>query len=182
MTSSQDPTGGTGPQGENEDAPGWGLPSAGPEPTGTPKSAGDDDAPLTALQQAVVNEVAEGQRALGDEMKWSRRSRLDLIGGYRGGLVGSEVDSVLASQAARRVSECELEAQFLAGATDAVSDTEPHFPAGGPPTPEEVHEAEMHPWPHHGMAETIEHNRALRQNPAAAGDGNGLPDAPPGTS
>jgi hypothetical protein len=130
----------------------------------------------------VVNEVTEGQRALGDEMRLSKRSRVSLFGGYGGGLVGSVVDSVLASHAAKRVSESELEAQFLAGATGAVSDAEPHFPAGGPPTPEEVHEAEMHPWPHHGMAETIEHNRALRQNPADTGAESGLPNAPPGAS
>ena len=85
---------------------------------------------------------------------------------------------MFASQDATRVTESEREAQFLAGAMDPEPDSEPHFPAGGPPTPEEVHEAEMHPWPHHGMAETIEHNRALRENPADAGAQNGPPDAP----
>jgi hypothetical protein len=124
----------------------------------------DEDAPLTPLQQAVVDEVAEGQHALGREMRWKRGSGLSLLG--PGGIVGYEIDSALAARAAKQVSASEREAEFLAGIKNSeAADEEPHVPAGGPPTLEEVHEAEMHPWPHHGMAETIEHNRQLRENP-----------------
>jgi hypothetical protein len=150
----------------SDDAPGWGLPSPDPETPAPVSLAGDDDAALTPVQQAVVSEVAEGQRALGHEMQWRRRSALDLFGGV-GGIAGSEVDSVLASQDAKRVAASEREAQILAGTVEPAPDAEPRFPAGGPPTPEEVHEAEMNPWPHHGMAETIDHNRQQR---AQAGD------------
>jgi hypothetical protein len=130
----------------------------------------DEDAPLTALQQAVVNEVAEGQRALGREMRWRRRAGLSLLGA--GGITGYEIDSALASRTAEQVSASEHEAEFLAGTSNSVAALEePHVPSGGPPTPEEVHEAEMNPWPHHGMAETIEHNRQLREK-SGAGDGD----------
>jgi hypothetical protein len=33
-------------------------------------------------------------------------------------------------------------------------------PAGGPLTPEEIHEAEMHPWPGHSMEETVARMRS----------------------
>ena len=182
MTSFEGPGGGAGgQQGEEDDAPGWGLPSVAPEPP-APTGTSGDDAPLTALQAAVVDEVAEGQRALGDEMRGRRRASLDLLGGgMAGGLLASEVDSALASRAASRVAESERELQFLTDSRDAGPEDEPHFPAGGPPTPEEVHEAEMHPWPHHGMAETIEHNRELHGAPAPTAPQSGPPDAPPGT-
>jgi hypothetical protein len=155
-------SGGAAKDTHGDDAPGWGLPAPQPEST-APAAAGDDSAPLTPIQQAVVSEVAEGQRALGNEMRWKRRSRLDLLGGFGGGIVGLGVDSVLASKAASQVSESELAAQLLVGASDTDHEAEPYLPSGGPPTPEEVHEAEMHPWPHHGMAETIEHNRQLHE-------------------
>jgi hypothetical protein len=145
----------------SDDAPGWGLPSPDPAVPAPVSPAGDDDAPLTPVQQAVVNEVAEGQRALGHEMRWRRRSAFDLSGGA-GGVLGSVVDNALASQDANQVAASERAAQILAGTVDPGPDAEPRFPAGGPPTPEEVHEAEMNPWPHHGMAETIEHNRQQR--------------------
>ena len=74
-----------------------------------------------------------------------------------------------ASQDAKRVAASERNAQILAGPVEPGLDAEPHFPAGGPPTPEEVHEAEINPWPHHGMAETIEHNRQLRQEAGDSG-------------
>src|ERR1700733_161952 len=83
-----------------DDGPGWGLPAPQLDSTSPPVAAGDDSAPLTPIQQAVVSEVAEGQRALGNEMRWKRRSRLDLLGGFGGGIVGLGVDSVLASKAA----------------------------------------------------------------------------------
>jgi hypothetical protein len=123
-----------------------------------------------------VNEVAEGQRALGHEMRWSRRSTLDLFEGT-GGVTASVIDSALASEDAKRVAESERETQFMAGALDSVHDPEPHFPAGGPPTPEEVHEAEMNPWPHHGMSETIERNRQLRQQAGDSGSQGSTPDS-----
>ncbi len=149
-----------------DDSPGWGLPSSDPA-TESSVSAGNDDAPLTPVQQAVVNEVAEGQQALGHEMRWRRRSDIDLFEGGAG-LGASMIDSMLAARAAGRVDETERQAEVLAGTSDTAADSEPRFPKGGPPTPEEVHEAEMNPWPHHNMAETIEHNRQLRQE----GSGN----------
>lgn len=175
MTAVEGP-GDPGRQDIAEDAPGWGLPSPGPEAPAVPGDvAPDDDAPLTAVQQAVVNEVAEGQRALGHEMQWRRRSTLNLFDGA-GGVTASVIDSALASEDAKRVTESEREAQFIAGTLDSVPDPEPHFPAGGPPTPEEVHEAEMNPWPHHGMAETIERNRQLRQQGGDSGSQGSTPD------
>jgi hypothetical protein len=153
----------------SDDAPGWGLPSPDPETPAPVSLAGDDDAALTPVQQAVVSEVAEGQRALGHEMQWRRRSTFDLFGGGGVGVAGSVVDSALASQDAKRVAASERNAQILAGPVEPGLDAEPHFPAGGPPTPEEVHEAEINPWPHHGMAETIEHNRQLRQEAGDSG-------------
>ncbi|MGO9342892.1 MAG: hypothetical protein ACLP6E_10290 [Acidimicrobiales bacterium] len=158
MTSVEGPDGAT-PYGEADDAPGWGLPSQAPE-VAPPIGGADDDAPLTPVQQAVVSEVAEGQRALGHEMRWRRRADVDL---WEGGAGASVIDSALASRSARQVDDSEREAQLLSGMRDPIANAEPHFPAGGPPTQEEVHEAEMNPWPHHGMAETIEHNRQLRQ-------------------
>jgi hypothetical protein len=164
---------------KGDDAPGWAMPIPGPESPDPPARAGDDNnTPLTPLQQAVISEVADGQHALGNEMRWKRRSRLDLLGGIGGGIVGLGVDSVLASKAARQVSESERAAQFLVDTPQTGQDAEPNFPSGGPPTPEEVHDAEMHPWPHHGMAETIEHNRQLHEVSGAPSDGGSPPDAP----
>jgi hypothetical protein len=166
---------------KSDGAPGWGLPS--PEPgsntsasTTEARSTGQQDAPLTPLQQAVVEEVAEGQRALGREMRWSRASRWQPFS--PGGVIGSSIDSALASRAARDVGESERRAEFLAGPPVPGSDEVLHVPAGGPPTPDEVHEAEMHPWPHHGMADTIERNRQLRGNPAGVADGDPPPEPP----
>ena len=72
----------------------------------------------------------------------------------------------MANRAARQVSESERQAEFLVGTLNSKPlGEELNVPAGGPPTPEEVHEAEMNPWPHHNMAETIERNRGLRSDP-----------------
>jgi hypothetical protein len=81
------------------------------------------------------------------------------------------IDALFASRAGMRARDAEREAQFLAEnsvprtVADKGPDDGPRALAGGPPTREEVYEAEMHPWPHHGMAETIEHNRGLCKNP-----------------
>ncbi len=92
-------------------------------------------------------------------------------------MFAGEIDSALASQAEGRATASEREAQLLIGTSDSGSDAEPHVPAGGPPTREEVYEAEMHPWPHHGMAETIKHNRELRKDPGDSGPQSGPSDA-----
>ncbi len=42
------------------------------------------------------------------------------------------------------------------------------IPLDPPPTPEEVHEAEMNPWPGHTMRETILRNRGQMQAPSGA--------------
>jgi hypothetical protein len=162
---------------ETGDSPGWALPKTAQTPTAQPDSPllgeaakEDDNQPLTATQQAVVNEVTVGQEALRREMRWGRRSTWSLLGGL--GSIGYTIDSALGSRAAIQVSESEREAEFLAPPPTS-SDEVLHVPAGGPPTPEEVHEAEMNPWPHHGMAETIERNRQLRANPG--GEAEGVP-------
>jgi hypothetical protein len=171
VTNEESPEGQGGTD-ERADAPGWGLPSSGEEPqvqASVPQAAGDDDAPLTTLQQAVVEEVSEGQRALGHEMRWRRRAGLSFLEG--GGITGNTIDSDLASRAARQVSDSERQAEFLVGTLNSKPlGEELHVPKGGPPTPEEVHEAEMNPWPHHNMAETIERNRHLRSTPDGSAD------------
>jgi hypothetical protein len=170
--------------GEGADPPGWGLPNSGteqqaqssvqPHASSQPQASveqgtGDDDAPLTTLQQAVVEEVTEGQRALGREMRWRRRAGLSFLEG--GGIIGNTIDSAVASRAARQVSDSERQAEFLVGTLNSKPLGEDlHVPAGGPPTPEEVHEAEMNPWPRHNMAETIERNRHLRSSPGGSDD------------
>lgn len=164
------------------DAPGWALPRTEPIPSAQPVSAStagaasdDDDRPLTATQQAVVNQVAVGQEALHREMRWGRRYKWSLLGGQ--GMIGYGIDSTMGSRATKQVSESERAAEFLVNRPPS-SDEVLHVPAGGPPTPEEVHEAEMNPWPHHGMAETIERNRQLRASAGSNGEGDPAPEAP----
>ncbi len=164
MTDDQN-SGAAGTSSGDQDAPGWAPPK--PQPAPQPESSGppaaSDDAPLTPLQQAVVEEVTEGQRALGREMRWKRRAGLSLFEG--GGVIGNSIDNAVANRAAKQVSESERQAAFLVGTLNSKPlGEELHVPAGGPPTPDEVHEAEMNPWPHHNMAETIERNRGLRSD------------------
>src|SRR5271157_1749469 len=178
MTDVEGPEGEVNQHDETDDTPGWGLPSTGPKSVALPANAGDNDAPLTEVQREVVDDVAKAQRELGTEERWRRASTRDLLGGgFDGGMFAGEIDSALASQAERRATDSEREAQLLVGTSDSGSDAEPHFPAGGPPTREEVYEAEMHPWPHHGMAETIEHNRELREASGDSGPQSGPSDA-----
>jgi len=178
MTSVEGPDGEVNQHDEAEDTPGWGLPSTDPKAVASPRATGDDDAPLTEVQREVIGEVANAQRELGTEERWRKASRRDLLGGGFGdGMFAGEIDSALASQAERRATASEREAQLLIGTSDSGSDAEPHVPAGGPPTREEVYEAEMHPWPHHGMAETIEHDRELREDPGDSGPQSGPSDA-----
>jgi hypothetical protein len=178
MTSDEGPEGEVNQHDEADNTPGWGLPSTGPKSVTPPGTTEDDVAPLTEVQREVVDEVSEAQRELGTEERWRKASRRDLLGGgFGGGMFAGEIDSALASQAERRATASEREAQLLIGTSDAESDAEPHVPAGGPPTREEVYEAEMHPWPHHGMAETIEHNRELREAPGDSGPQSGSSDA-----
>lgn len=174
MTSVGGPGGGSQDEKPAADAPGWALPT--PDP---------NSVPLTEAQLAVVEKVAEAQRALGKEEKWRRAFKWDVILGIFGG-VGSvlmrPVDAFLAARAEGKARDAEREAEFLVdlSAPKTVAQSEPkdefHVLAGGPPTREEVYEAEMHPWPHHGMAETIEHNRELRKNPVDAKPPNDRPN------
>jgi hypothetical protein len=153
---------GQGQDDEGPDGPGWALPRSekAPQPQGASPTASDDDAPLTPLQQAVIEQVTEGQRALKREVRWRRRGVLSFFEG--GGITGNVIDNAVADSAAKHVSEAERQAEFLVGDLNSKPlGEELHVPAGGPPTPEEVHEAEMNPWPHHNMAETIERNRGL---------------------
>ena len=79
---------------ETDDGPGWGLPLTGPESAAPPGSTGDNEAPLTELQQEVVGEGAKTQRELGTEEWWRKQSPEDLLGGrLGGGMVASEIDS-----------------------------------------------------------------------------------------
>jgi hypothetical protein len=188
MTGGEGPDSDDGPYDGPGDAPGWGsAPAPGATafaPPGPPGPPGVDDAPLTPLQQAVVDEVAKGQHALGIEERWARRSSIALDGGlYNDGLGGSftnaAVDNLLAQHADDQIDDAQRAAELAAAQSAAPAGADPHFPAGGPPTPEEIHEAEMHPWPHHGMAETIEHNRELRAAAGGSGADDGSPGAPP---
>ncbi len=174
MTRNEGPQGASSHDEEPADAPGWGLPSPDPASRAHARAGTDDETPLTAAQREVVEKVAEAQRALGSEARWRRASRWGLLGGIFGGVGGafsSKLDALLAARAEMRARDAEREAEFLAelSAPRPVADTrpddQPRALAGGPPTREEVYEAEMHPWLHHGMAETIEHNRALRKDP-----------------
>lgn len=125
-----------------------------------PHPHGEADQPLTPMQQAVVDEVSRGQEALGHEMFWRRLGTADLV---TGGIGGWAVDNAIGDISASAVAESNRAASSLAVTLGSQPlGEELHVPAGGPPTPEEVHEAEMNPWPHHNMAETIEHNRQLR--------------------
>lgn len=173
MTGVEDPPGRMNHDDEPVDAPGWGLPTPDPKSIVPAGATGEDEPPLTEMQREVIEKIAEAQRALRKEEKWRKASRWDLLGGIfgAGGVLTSTIDSLLASRAEGRAREAEREAQFLAEASvprtvaDTGPDEEPHAPAGGPPTREEIYDAEMHPWLHHGMAETIEHNRGLRKDP-----------------
>ncbi len=153
MTSVEGPDGEVNLNDETDDTPGWGLPSTDPKAMAPPGATGDNDVPLTEVQREVVDEVTEAQRELGTEERWRRASTRDLLGGgFGGGMFAGEIDSALASQAERRATASEREAQLLVGTSDSGPDAEPHVPAGGPPTREEIYEAEMHPgrtkgWP-----------------------------------
>ena len=174
-----------------------GGPTAAP-----PATVGEDDAPLTDVQREIVGKVADAQDQLGRAERWRRGASSGglFTGGWGGGLLASGIDSLLATHAEAQVDALDGEAQHLAdlaavgigdggggsrsgggggsGSGKSLPGTAavPRVPAGGPPTPEEVREAELHPWPRHGMAETIERNRGLRM---AAG-GTGTPSDPSG--
>jgi hypothetical protein len=156
---------------EAVDAPGWGLPT--PDPTSISPGGAAGEPPLTEVQREVIEKVAEAQRELGKEEKWRKASRWDLLGGIFsvGGVFTSKIDSFLASRAEMRARDAEREARFLAETAvprpvaETRHDEASRALAGGPPTREEIYEAEMHPWPHHGMADTIEHHRGLRKDP-----------------
>jgi len=173
VTSVEGPQSGINHDDEPVDAPGWGLPTPDPKSISPAGATGKGEPPLTEVQREVIEKVAEAQRALGSEEKWRKASRWDLLGGIFsvGGVLTSKIDALLASRAEMRARDAEREAQFLAETSvprtvaDTGPDEEPRALAGGPPSREEIYEAEMHPWLHHGMAETIEHNRGLRKDP-----------------
>jgi hypothetical protein len=132
---------------------------------GDTAGATDDAAALTPLQEAVVQDIAQGQHELKSADRFDRPLRLypDGIGLAGGGMLGA-LGRAVGAEKMQRVSDSDDEALFLAqqaGDADPVS-LRHVVPDGGPPTAEEVHEAEMNPWPHHNMAETIEHNRQMR--------------------
>jgi hypothetical protein len=117
------------------------------------------------MQQAVIDHISKAQHQLGRTERLTRASRWGLWGtGLGASSVFGASDRGGADLHMQRVSEEDDEALFLAEQTHADDPSGPRHivPEGGPPTPEEVHEAEMNPWPHHNMAETIEHNRQLR--------------------
>jgi hypothetical protein len=117
------------------------------------------------LQQAVVQDIAQGQQELKSAERFDRPStwNVNQFGLEGAGLMGALGRAVTAEKM-QAVSDSDDEALFLAEqARGGEPDSSRHVvPDGGPPTPEEVHEAEMNPWPHHNMAETIEHNRQMR--------------------
>jgi hypothetical protein len=170
---------------QTDSGPGFALPheageSSVPEPTnidpGTSSAPQSDseETPLTETQQAVVDHISGAQQQLGKADRFRNTPGLGLWGsGVGAGFVLGAIDRDLHMH---RVSDEDDAALFLAEQTHAGDSGSPRHvvPDGGPPTPEEVHEAEMNPWPHHNMAETIEHNRQLRSSgqaePGAVGN------------
>jgi hypothetical protein len=138
--------------------------------TGDSAGVGDavgtsDDAPLTPLQEAVVQDIAQGQHELQSAERFDHPLRWNQAGfGLAGGGMFGALGRAVGAEKMQAVSDSDDEALFLAqqarGGDPASS--RHVVPDGGPPTPEEVHQAEMNPWPHHNMAETIEHNRQMR--------------------
>lgn len=162
----------TAPDDDQMDSgPGFALPHEivppAPEPTNVDLGAGPDsdrdpEAPLTEMQQAVVDHISDAQQQLGKAERLADSPGWGLWGsGVGSGYVLGAIDRDLHMG---RVSREDDAALFLAEQAKAADSGPPRHivPDGGPPTPEEVHEAEMNPWPHHNMAETIEHNRQLR--------------------
>jgi hypothetical protein len=116
MTSDEGPEDEVNQHNEADNTPGWGLPSTGPKSVTPPATTGDDVAPLKEVQREVVDEVTEAQRELGTEERWRKASRRDLLGGgFGGGTFAGEIDSALASQAERRATASEREAQLHVG-------------------------------------------------------------------
>jgi hypothetical protein len=133
----------------------------------------DDDAPLTPLQEAVVQDIAQGQHELKSAERFDRPMRWNPEGfGLAGAGMFGALGRAVGGEKMQAVSESDDEALFLAEqARGGDPDSSRHVvPDGGPPTPEEVHEAEMNPWPHHNMAETIEHNRQMRAGSSDSAD------------
>jgi hypothetical protein len=130
---------------------------AGSGPEGNP-----EETPLTETQQAIVDHISDAQQQL---RKAERFSNTPGLGPWGTGVgAGSVLGAFERGLHMNRVSDEDDAALFLAEQTHSGDSGSPRHivPDGGPPTPEEVHEAEMNPWPHHNMAETIEHNRQLR--------------------
>ena len=164
-----------------DSGPGFALPreaggSPVPDPTNVDANTGSapesdsEDGPLTATQQAVVDHISDAQHQLGKAYRFTNAPGWGLWGGGigSGALLGA-IDRDLHMD---RVSDEDDAAQFLAEQAQAGDSGPPRHivPEGGPPTREEVHEAEMNPWPHHNMAETIEHNRQQRASGQSAGE------------
>jgi hypothetical protein len=136
-------------------------------------SASDSDAeftqgnfpPLTEAQQEVVDDVTHAQREVGGELRRSKWRAWRLRGGAEEAMAESDEERATADEelADLRASVGEPKAPVAADAPVLT---------GGPPTTEEVRDAEMNPWRGHGMAETIEHNRELRD-----GSDGGPPDS-----
>jgi hypothetical protein len=145
----------------------WRLPSA-PEPVGKSGEMGDATAPLTEMQRDVVDEVERAQHEVRRGKWWRTAAKWS----FRNSAAFSEV----AAQADNVATAYEHQAESLV--EPKVIPPPPHVLSGGPATPAETYEAEMHPWPHHGMAETIERNRGLRNGESDPTPPGGPTDTP----
>jgi len=75
------------------------------------------------------------------------------------------------NEAAQQIEFDQMEVGFEKQVEGEIASGEIAVPAGGPLTPEEIHEAEMHPWPGHSMEETVARMRSGQSGqPGPEGD------------
>jgi hypothetical protein len=112
--------------------------------------------PLTEMQRTVIDEVEKAQHEVRRAGWWRRLAKWTPSTGIIDREVATEADGIATAY--------ELQAQSLVEPPISKSEPAPHVISGGPATTDEIYEAEMHPWPEHGMADTIERNRGLLQD------------------
>jgi hypothetical protein len=74
------------------------------------------------------------------------------------------------NEAAQQIEYDQMEVGFEKQVEAEIASGEIAVPPGGPLTPEEIHEAEMHPWPGHSMEETV---ARMRSGEAGQGEAEG---------
>jgi hypothetical protein len=73
------------------------------------------------------------------------------------------------NEAAQQVQFDQMEVGFEKEIESEIASGQIAVPEGGPLTPEEIHEAEMNPWPGHSMEETVARMRSERAGRTGAG-------------